>query len=162
MLELRARWGKRIGIQAGRNAYRKDGECCRLGSGVQESPCAGRVPAGWVEVVGRATPQAWHLVERLECGQETEKSPGAKNIPQGPAQGSLEWWLRAQAEAPSSLGLILASPLTSCVATGQLRPLSCLSVSVRVVGIIPSGHTAAWRISTEMRHLAQGFVQSVG
>lgn len=82
---------------------------------MQESPCAGTAPVAWVEVVGQATPQAWHLVERLECG---------KNILQGPAQGSLEWWLRVQAEAPSSLGLILASALTSCVATGQLHHLS--------------------------------------
>ena len=91
---------------------------------MQESPCAGMVPAGWVEVVGRATPQAWHLVERLECGQETEKWEMGKNILQGPAQGSLEWWLRVQAEAPSSPGLILASALTSCVAMGQLHHLS--------------------------------------
>ena len=32
----------------------------------------------------------WHLVERLECGQETEKWEMGKNILQGPAQGSLE------------------------------------------------------------------------
>ena len=91
---------------------------------MQESPCAGMVPAGWVEVVGRATPQAWHLVERLEGGQETEKWAVGKHILQGPAQGSLEWWLRVQAEAPSSPGLILASALTSCVAMGQLHHLS--------------------------------------
>ena len=52
---------------------------------MQESPCAGGVPEGWAEVVGQATPQAWHLLERLECGQETEKSPGAKNIPPRPS-----------------------------------------------------------------------------
>lgn len=114
------------------------------GEGCARKPLCWRGPAGWVGALGRATPQAWHLLERLECGQETEESPGAKNIPQGPVQGSLECWLRAQAEAPSSLGLILASPLTSCVATGQLHHLSRLSVSVGVVGIIiASGRPAA-------------------
>lgn len=55
------------------------------------------------------------------CGT-TGKHPPRPST--GWAQHSLEWWLRVQAETPGSLGLILASLLTSCVATGQLHHLS--------------------------------------
>lgn len=147
---------RRAQSQATRNPC-KGGEG-RTGSGVQESPCAGMAPVAWVEVVGQATPQAWHLVGEAGMWQEHPPRPST--------QGSLEWWLRVQAEAPNSLGLILASALTSCVATGQLHHLLVASAFPSglwgYVALTQSAFTAAWRISTEMQHLAQGCVQSVG
>lgn len=124
--------------------------------------------AEW-RVVGWATPQAWHPVERLECGQERGKWAVAVgplgNIPQGPAQagpstpwnGGYEFKLRHQVAWVGSwlhCSLVVwpqASYITS----------RCLGVCIWIVGIITVPcRRAAGRMSTEVQHLAQGCVQS--